>query len=195
MGWAFRACVRPGRPRNRSGRSPFGCFGPPLPRYRMRPVAGPRRGRAPRLAPPPGAVTSSGSLRAACCRWCVLLRHSGAPLPLRATRTHSHAPELNPPCKRDLHPSPAGPFPPRRRRRGATADLPVAGAAPFARGAKRARQGRAIPRRRRRAGNRCGPPCSDAARPPNPGSPTRGGARRGGQPRWGPRQAMDPVPG
>jgi DNA ligase D-like protein (predicted 3'-phosphoesterase) len=65
----------------------------------------------------------------------------------------------------------------------------IAGAAPFARGAKRAGKGREIPPRRRRAGNRCGPPpASDAARPPKPGSPTRSGARWGGATRrlgWG----------
>ena len=68
-----------------------------------------------------------------------------------------------------------------------------AGAASFARAAKRARKSRDIPPRRRRAGNRGGPPpASEAARPPKPGSPTRSGARWGGQPRWGPRQAMFP---
>jgi hypothetical protein len=69
----------------------------------------------------------------------------------------------------------------------------LAGAAAFARGARRARKGREIPRRRRRAGNRRGPPASDAARPPKPGSPTRSGARWGGATRQrgnAPRQAI-----
>ncbi len=63
---------------------------------------------------------------------------------------------------------------------------PSPGGAPLARRAKRAPKGREIPPRRRRAGNRCGPPSSDAARPPKLGFPTRSGARWGGQPRWGP---------
>ena len=95
----------------------------------------------------------------------------------------------------------------RRPRQIAPDAQRIAGAAPFARRTKRARKGREIPQD--------GPtPASEAARPPatrrlgwgglgspaqpprkrdarrTPGSPTRSGARWGGQPRWGPRQAM-----
>jgi hypothetical protein len=66
-------------------------------------------------------------------------------------------------------------------RKPATARVPIAGAAPFARGANQARKGREIPQ----GGP---PPASDAARPPKPGSPTRSGALWGGATRrlgWG----------